>query len=185
VAAAAGFGYPVVAKAFRRSRLAKTEAGGVALDIHDEAELRAALAGMDEMLGEAAWPMVLQPMAGAGVDVAVTVADHPLVGPVLTLGPGGVATRLARVAVQVLPLTDRDAEALVADSPVDALLDDAARAHLADMLLRVGALVEEAREVVGLELNPIIVSPEGAAIADARLDASPTSHNPLPPVRRV
>ena len=44
VAAAAGFGYPVVAKAFHRSRLAKTEAGGVALDIHDEAELRAALA---------------------------------------------------------------------------------------------------------------------------------------------
>ena len=103
----------------------------------------------------------------------------------LTLGPGGVATPLARVAVQVLPLTDRDAEALVADSPVDALLDDAARAHLADLLLRVGALVEEAREVVGLELNPIIVSPEGAAIADARIDASPTSHNPLPPVRRV
>ena len=33
---------------------------------------------------------------GPGVDVAVTVADHPLVGPVLTLGPGGVATPLAR-----------------------------------------------------------------------------------------
>jgi acyl-CoA synthetase (NDP forming)/RimJ/RimL family protein N-acetyltransferase len=183
--AAAGWGYPVAAKAFHRSRLAKTEAGGVALDIHDEVELRAALDRMEAALGDAAWPMVVQPMVGAGVDVAVTVAEHPLVGPVLTVGPGGVATAVADVQVQVLPLTDRDAEALVAESSMASLLDDASRAHLADLLLRVGALVEEAPEVVGLELNPIILSPAGAAIADARLRAAPVPQNPLPPVRRV
>lgn len=185
VAAAGAWGYPVVAKAFRRSRLAKTESGGVALDVHDEAELRATLARMEQVLGEAAWPMVVQPMVGAGVDAAVTVGDHPLVGPVLTLGPGGVASALAGVQVQVLPLTDRDAEALVADSALAPLIDDAARAHLVDLLLRVGALVEEAPEVAGLELNPIIVSSAGAAVADARVEASPVPRDPLPPVRRV
>lgn len=185
VAAAGEIGYPVVAKAFHRSRLAKTEAGGVALDVHDEPELRAALARMDAGLGAAAWPMVLQPMMAQGVDVAVTVAEHPLVGPVLTLGAGGAATPLAGVQVQVLPLTDRDAEAAVAGSRLAPLLDEATRGHLVDLLLRVGALVEEAPEVLGLELNPILLAPSGAAIADARLDASPVPRNPLPPVRRV
>jgi acyl-CoA synthetase (NDP forming)/RimJ/RimL family protein N-acetyltransferase len=185
VAAAAELGYPVVAKAFQRSRLAKSEAGGVALDVHDEAELRATLARMEAVLGAVAWPMVVQPMVDSGVDVAVTVTEHPLVGPVLTLGPGGVATPLAGVQVQVLPLTDRDAETLVAGGRLAALLDDASRAHLSDLLLRVGALVEEAPELVGLELNPIILSRSGAAVADARLQVSPVPHNPLPPVRRV
>jgi acyl-CoA synthetase (NDP forming) len=175
----------VVAKAFHRSRLAKSEAGGVALDVHDAAELRAALGRMAAALGDATWPMVVQPMVAPGVDVAVTVADNPLVGPVLTLGPGGAATPLAEVSVQVLPLTDRDAESLVATSAVAPLLDDAGRARLADVLLRVSALVEEAPELVAVELNPVILSGSGASIADARLSAAPVDNDPLPPVRRV
>jgi acyl-CoA synthetase (NDP forming)/RimJ/RimL family protein N-acetyltransferase len=185
VAATAGLGWPVVAKAFQRSRLAKTEVGGVALDVHDETELRAALARMEAALGPVAWPMVVQPMVDPGVDVAITVTDNPLVGPVLTLGPGGVATALASAEVQVLPLADRDAERMVADSPVAALLDDEGRARLVDVLLRVGALVEEAPEIVTLELNPVIVRPAGAAIADAHLHAAAVERDPLPPVRRV
>ena len=40
-AAAGDLGYPVAVKSAARSRPAKTEAGGLALDVHDEAELRA------------------------------------------------------------------------------------------------------------------------------------------------
>jgi len=185
VAAAAETGYPVVAKAFHRSRLAKSEVGGVALDVHDETELRAALARMEAALGAAAWPMVIQPMVEPGVDLAVTVSDSHLVGPVLSFGPGGVATALTAAQVQVLPLTDRDAAQLVVSSPVAAVLDEVGRARIEDVLLRVGALVEEAPEIVGLELNPIIVSGGGAAIADAHLRVAPVERDPLPPVRRV
>jgi acyl-CoA synthetase (NDP forming)/GNAT superfamily N-acetyltransferase len=184
-AAAAELGYPVAAKAARRARLAKTEVGGVALDVHDEPELRAALARMERTLGSGAWPMVVQPMIDPGVDLAVTVTEHPLVGPVLTLGPGGAATPLAAADVQVLPLTDRDARALVARSPVTPLLATGAAAHLEDLLLRVGALVEEAPEVVALELNPVIVSGAGASVVDARMTVAPIERDPLPPVRRV
>lgn len=185
VAAAAELGYPVAAKSAARARLAKTEAGGVSVDVHDEAELRAAVARMERALGDAAWPMVVQPMADPGVDVAVTVADHPLVGPVLTLGPGGVATSLGGVGVQVLPLTDLDAPRLVAESPVGPLLDPAAASRLERLLLAVGALVEETPEVAGIELNPVIVSATGAIVVDARLTVAPVERDPLPPVRRL
>jgi acyl-CoA synthetase (NDP forming) len=183
--AAGDVGFPVAVKTVSRTRLAKTEAGGLALDVHDEAELRATLVRMGQSLGEATWPVVVQPMAEPGVDVALGVADNPVVGPVLTLGPGGVATPVAAAQAHVLPLTDVDARRFVAGLPVAELLDATGRAHLEDLLLRVGGLVDEVPEITGLELNPVIVSPGGAAIVDARLWAAPVDRDPLPPVRRI
>ena len=113
------------------------------------------------------------------------MTHNPLVGPVLTLGPGGVATAVAAVQAHVLPLTDVDARRFVAASPVADLLDPSGVAALEDLLLRVGALVDEAPEIVGLELNPVIVSPGGAAIVDATVRAAPVDRDPLPPVRRL
>ena len=185
VAAAAELGYPVAAKAAGRGRLAKTEAAGVTLDVHDEAELRAALARMTRSLGGRAWPMVIQPMAEPGLDVAVTVVDHPVVGPVLTLGPGGAVTPTGTEQVQVLPLTDRDARGLVAGAPFRSVLPDDGARRLEELLLCVGALVEEAPEIVGLELNPIIVSSAGATVVDALVTVAPVERDPLPPVRRI
>jgi acyl-CoA synthetase (NDP forming) len=183
--AASEIGYPVAVKAAGRTRLAKTEAGGLALDVHDEDDLRTTLAHMLDALGPAAWPVVVQPMATPGVDVAVGVTDNPLVGPVLSLGPGGVATAVATRQAHVLPLTDVDARRFVAASPLVDLLDPASVAALEDLLLRVGTLVDEVPEIVGLELNPVLVSPGTAAIVDAVVRAAPVDRDPLPPVRRL
>ena len=184
-AAARDLGYPVAVKTVSRTRLAKTEAGGLALDVHDEAELWATLARMGEALGEAAWPVLVQAMAEPGVDVAVGVSDNPVVGPVLTLGPGGVATPVAAPQAHVLPLTDLDARRFVAELPVADLLDAAARTRLEDLLLGVGGLVDAVPEITGLDLNPVIVTPGGAVIVDAAVRVAPVDRDPLPPVRRL
>jgi acyl-CoA synthetase (NDP forming) len=42
-------------------------------------------------------------------------------------------------------------------------------AALEDLILRVGALVENHPEVVELECNPVLVTPDGAAAVDARV----------------
>ncbi|MGH9290514.1 MAG: GNAT family N-acetyltransferase [Acidimicrobiales bacterium] len=185
LAAARDIGYPVAVKSAARSRLAKTEAGGIALDVHDEAELRATLARMGEALGDALWPVVVQPMVDPGIDVAVMVGESELVGPVVTLGAGGVATDLSTTQVHVLPLTDLEARRFVAASSLGPLFDEAGHRALEDLLLRVGALIEAAPEVVGLELNPVIVSASGPAVADVRLRVAPIERDPLPPVRRL
>jgi ATP-grasp domain len=84
-----------------------------------------------------------------------------------------------------VPLTDADAGRVVAPLAVTAGLGPTARAAPEDLLLRVGALVEEVPEVTGLELNPVVVSAAGAAVLDARLRVAPVDRNPLPPVRRL
>jgi acyl-CoA synthetase (NDP forming) len=51
---------------------------------------------------------------------------------------------------------------------------------LEDVLLRVSALVEAHSEIAEMDLNPLIVHPQGAVVVDARirLEASP----PRPPI---
>jgi acyl-CoA synthetase (NDP forming)/RimJ/RimL family protein N-acetyltransferase len=186
VAAAGELGYPVAVKQLARDRLlAKSEAAGLALDVYDDAHLRATCARMVEARGDAAFPVMVQCMATPGVDVAVALADDPLAGPVLTLNAGGVATPVSAPQVQVLPLTDLDARRCVETSPVAGLLDATGRAHLEDVLLRVGTLSDCAEEVAGLELNPVIVTSQGASITDALVRLVPVERDRLPPVRRL
>ena len=186
VAAANDLGYPVAVKTLHREHhLAKSEAAGLALDVHGDDDLRATCARLTRARGDAAFPAVVQSMVAPGVDVAISVAGHPLVGPVLRLGPGGVATRVASSQVQVLPLTDRDAARCVASSAVAPLLDDGARAALEDLLLRVGALVEAAPEVEELVLNPVILSGGTAHVTDAEVWVAPRDRDRVPPVRRL
>lgn len=184
--AASEVGYPVVLKSSTREATAKTAGSGLAIDLADDAALRVAWRRMEEGLVEPMRSATVQPMVERGVDVAVSVEDHPEVGPVLALGPGGASAALDRaVDVRVLPLTDLDARRLVAGSRVAPLLDDAAREALVAVLLRIGALIEEVPEIVQLRANPIIVAAEGAVLTDVSVRVAPLDHEPLPPLRRL
>jgi hypothetical protein len=114
------------------------------------------------------------------------VRDHPAVGPVLSLGPGGAAAALdTAVDVRVLPLTDLEARRLVAASRLGPVLDGAGQVALEEALLRVAALVEEAPEITELVLNPVIVRDGQAVVAQAVATVAPLERDPRPPVRRV
>jgi hypothetical protein len=104
---------------------------------------------------------------------------------VLTLSAGGAATPVAVDEVRVLPLTDLDAGRCVEASGVSDLLDDQGKRCLEELLLRVGALVEAAPEIAGLELNPVIIAAGRAAITDFWVRVAPVERDPLPPVRRL
>lgn len=186
VEAAATMGYPVVLKAVRRSPMAKTVAHGLALDLVDEAGVRSAWQRMCASLGDDALPAVVQTMVGGGSDVAIAVDDHPEVGPVLSLGPGGASAALdPAVDLRVLPVTDLDAERLVARSRLAPVLDDASRDHLEEVILRISALIEDVPEITSFRANPVIVGPSGAVLTDVWVDVAPLDRTPLPPLRRV
>ena len=90
--------------------MAKTVAAGLALDLADEAALRTAWERMEERFGSEMAPALVQTMVEPGVDVAIAVHDHPEVGPVISLRPGGANAALDQDAeLQVLPIGDRDA----------------------------------------------------------------------------
>ena len=142
---------------------------------------------MEEGLGDEHLPAVVQPMVVRGVvDVGISIEDHPQVGPVLSLGPGGAAAALDHVVdVRVLPLTDLDAHRLVAGSRLGPLLDAGSRRALEAALLQIAALVEEIPEIMAVRANPVIVTADGAILTDVTMTVAPLDHDPLPPLRRV
>ncbi len=189
VAAADELGHPVVVKATGLARLSKSEAGGVALDVHGPDEVRSAYQRMLGLLGDAMRPAMVQCMAASGVDVAVTGHQDPTYGAVLSVGLGGsVADANPRRSLRVLPLTDADARRLVAASPLVPLLASSATAdttRLEALLVRLAWIVEELPELADVELNPVLAAGDTVSITAARVRIAPPTWLPDPDVRRL
>lgn len=200
VRAAEAIGWPVALKATGLARPAKTEAGGVAVDVHDASELDRAYTRMVELLGEAMHPAMIQKMAPPGVDVRIEMVRHHLVGSVLTVSvdPLYSGTR-STTALQVIPCSDLDARRLIDDAGLAVALAGAdligvridpvavgqAIDSLVDLLLRCAVLAEIAPEITTLQLDPVLVSGEGAWVTDVRVRCGAPGPPPGPDVRRL
>ena len=185
-AGAASIGFPVVLKASGRAPSAKSAAAGFAIDLEGPEALGLAWERMAEGLGDALTPVLVQPMVPPGVDVAISVREHPTVGPVIALGIGGAAAALdPPTDVRVLPLTDLDAARLVTGSRLAPALDDAGRVALEGALGQVAALVEEVPELRSLDINPLIVREGAAIVTQGRASVAAVERDPLPAVRRA
>ncbi len=189
VAAADEVGYPVALKAAGLPRLARSESGGVALDLQSPDEVRGAYDRMRAALGAGMAESVVQHMVPAGVETIITVEAHPALGPVVSFGLGGAfADAISDRSARSLPLTDLDAAELVASSRAAVALDAtcANQAAVQDVLCRVAHLVDAVPEITRLRLNPVLVSPAGAWAIDAAIHVAPVPPSPLDaPVRRL
>src|SRR5207247_10685769 len=152
VAAADDLGYPVVLKTAAPG-VHKTETGGVALDLADEGQVRAAA----ERIGA---PLLVQPMVSGGVELLAGVLQDQVFGPLVAFGPGGVLTELIGGAeFRIAPLTDLDAEELVHGGKAGRLVGGfrgapAADASVLAMLLhRLSRLAADLPEVVEPDLT--------------------------------
>ena len=103
----------------------------------------------------------LADLAPPGTEVTVRVADDHVFGALVTFGD---ATRLA-------PLTDLDADKMIRMATW--LPPEADLGALRDLLLRVSRLSDDLPEVTDLDLNPVIASPEGVAVVNARIKVTP------------
>jgi acyl-CoA synthetase (NDP forming) len=188
VAAAAevGAGGPVALKAVRRLPGAKTEASGVALDVHGPEDVRRTYERMASSLGSLMDEVVVQAMVSPGFDVAVRLSPAPVVGAAVEIGPGGaVAGLVGPTARTVLPATDVAVRDLVERSGLAEALGPEGCDALCDVVARVAHLGEEVPEVVAVELNPVIVGPDGARCTDVSAEVAPWIPGPPESVRRL
>ncbi len=176
-AAATELGFPVVVKT-AEAGAHKTESGGVALDLRDEAEVRAAVERIS-------LPVVIQPMVAGGVELLAGLVQDPVFGTLVAFGPGGVYAELIGSAeFRIAPLTDVDAGELVTSGKAGRLVAGfrgrapASVAALADLLHRLSALGEQLPEVAELDLNPVIASEHGCIAVDARVRVQAPSMAP-------
>ena len=184
---------PVAIKAVAPTLVHKTDAGGVALGLAGHEAVAAAARDMRESAaaaGHAVDSYVVQRMAPAGVEMLVGVVHDPLFGPVIACGGGGVAAELiGDVAVRLSPVTDRDAHDMVRSLRTYPLLSGYRGATpvdvdaLEDVVLRLATMVDEHAEIAEADMNPVIVSADGALVVDARVRVEqPPPSRPWPAV---
>jgi acetyl coenzyme A synthetase (ADP forming)-like protein len=170
---------PVAVKGIASGVLHKTELHGVRLGLTDGAEVEAAARDITRAFaaaGHAIDGFLVQQMVPTGVEMLVGVVHDRLFGPVVACAAGGTEVELLKdVSLRITPLTDVDAREMVRSLATFPLLDGyrgAPRSDvgaLEDVLLRVSAMVEAHPEVAEMDLNPVIVGPDGAVIVDARV----------------
>ena len=167
--AATTLGFPVALKALGVPH--KTEAGAVALGLVDaEAVLRAA----GRMPGGSRF-LVERMVQGAVAELILGVLRDPAHGLALTIGAGGVlAELLADTATLMIPAAEEDVRAGIASLRSAPLLDGfRGRPHGdIDAVVRAAMAVQafasaNADRLLELDINPLIVRPEGAVAADA------------------
>lgn len=186
-AAAEQLGFPVVLKAGDRAPHRRGIAGGVALDLADGTAVLSAWAAMEASRGAPLVEAMVQRMVPGGLEVRVQVHSDPSVGPVVTAGLGGIfADAIGDRASRLPPLTPAGAREMIDGSRLSvALADDlASRAHLAELLERVSRLIDEHPELDAVDLNPVLVAPDGCWVVDAAVHVGPPSAIALP-LRRL
>ena len=185
-AAARQIGYPVALKILSPQITHKSDVGGVALDLQDDAALRAAAAAMlarvvlhmpqAEVTGFTVQHMVRRPRA---LELIVGAHVDPLFGPVILFGQGGTAVEVvADRAVALPPLNPPLARALVARTRMARLLAGWRDVPAADLdavvttLCSVSQLLAEVPQIAELDINPLLADASGVIALDARIRVS-------------
>ena len=173
-------GAPVVLKADGPQLLHKTEHGGVRVGLATPAEVASAFDSMRDTIGPAMEGAVIQPMVSGGVETIVGFVRDPSFGPLVLFGLGGTAAELlGDNVVRLAPLTDLDASEMVTGIRTAPLLTGFRGSEpvdvnaLSDVVLRLGQLAEDLPELIEADCNPVVATPSGPVVVDARIRVAP------------
>jgi acyl-CoA synthetase (NDP forming) len=175
VDAAEQLGYGVVLKATAEHLRDRPDLAHVWRNIDTEAEMRDAWSSMQASIGNpAAAGFIVQKVAPPGVPVTVAGMEDPLFGPVVSFGVSGAATELlGDRSYRIPPMHSGDANDMVREIRSAPLLfgyrgsDEVDVEAVEHLLLQIAQLKNDLPQVRSLELNLVLVGPEGAAVLNA------------------
>jgi len=179
--AAAAIGFPVALKIRSADIVHKTEAGGVILNLANRVAVLEAAAALMKA-ARAAHPeakidgFLVQEMV-SGIETIVGARSDPFYGPLLLVGAGGILVELVRdVALRLLPVSASDVSTMIDDLKVSRLIAGYRGRPAADRkafeatALALGRFFLDHRaRIAEIEINPLIVRPQGAVAVDVRV----------------
>lgn len=166
-------GYPVVMKIVSEDILHKSDSGGIALDIFNPEQLRVEY---DAMLARIAQiepsarirGVMVEQMAPKGLEVIIGMRRDPTFGPLMMFGLGGTMVELLKdISFKVAPLTSEDIDEMIENTLAGKLLKgyrSSAKADIKavkDTIARLSQLSLDNPAISEIEINPLIVYPEG------------------------
>lgn len=187
VAEARNLGYPVVLKLWSELITHKTDAGGVVLNIDDDAGVRAAFAQIKENVARYAEQhrldagaflgVTVQSMIRAkGYELIVGSSVDPQFGPVILFGAGGVLVEVFKDRALGLPPLNRTlARRLIERTQISKALEGVRGQRpipldqLETLLVRFSYLLCDFLDIREIDINPLLASPDGLVALDARV----------------
>ncbi len=177
-----GLKFPVVVKVMSPDILHKSDSGGVQINLATPAEVSQAIATMSasrQISSAHVEGYLIEEMAPTGHEIVIGGMRDPQFGPMIMVGLGGIFVEvLADVAFGICPITRNDAEQMLAELKGAVLLKGtrgrapASREAIIDALLKIGGedglLMTHAEDFSEIDVNPLIVSTNGAVAVDAR-----------------
>ena len=175
-------GYPVVLKILSPQIVHKTEAGGVALDIGSETELREAFDNIvkrakeynpkAEILGVTVQPMIKK----RGCEIILGAKTDSLFGPVILFGMGGIGVELFKdVAIGLPPLNETLARRIMEQTKVYQLLrgyrnvPPANVKLLEEIMMWFSQMLVDFPQLKEVDINPLFINEKEACALDARV----------------
>jgi acetyltransferase len=176
-------GLPVVMKIISQDILHKSDAGGVKLNVASAAEAETA---WDEIMTSARSfnpeaeidGILVERMAPKGVEVILGSTRDPRFGPIIMFGLGGMFVEtLKDVTFRLAPMWEVSAEIMLHSIKSYSFLKGvrgnppADIDSIKDCILRLSQMVTNHPEIVELDINPLLVFPEGegCVVADSRI----------------
>jgi acyl-CoA synthetase (NDP forming) len=169
-------GFPLALKIQSADIPHKSEVGGVKLAIVDahagRAAYRAMLDRVKELHPDASIQGILvSPMAKPGVEIIIGAVRDAVFGPISMVGFGGVMTELFNdVVYRPAPVSEREAASMLSELKAAPLLKGFRGAPAADisalamLIARLSLVADGLHEIGEIELNPVIVHPEGQGV---------------------
>ena len=174
--------YPVVLKILSPQIIHKTDAGGVALDIKSETEVRDTFNRLiekakeynpdAEILGVTVQPMIKK----QGYEVIIGAKTDPLFGPVILFGMGGVGVELFKdFAIGIPPLNQTLVRRMMEETKVYQLLKGYRNVPpaniklLEEIIVRFSQMLVDFPQLKEVDINPLFINEKEAFAIDARI----------------
>jgi len=172
-AIAARLGYPVVMKACSPQLMHKSEGGWVRLNLNDEADVRRTYTQIAGAASDLALEGVLvQEMVPGQRELVMGLSRDPQFGPCVMLGLGGIMTEVFRDTVfRMAPFDDIEARDMIEELASRSMLGEFRGQRPADMetlgraLTAIGRIGLENEGITEMDVNPLIIDPEGRVVA--------------------
>jgi len=175
-AAASEIGFPVVLKIESETIVHKSDTGGIALNLEDEAAVRDAASDMANRFGEIPVQFLVQKYLPGRKEVILGAKAEEGVGHLVMFGLGGIYVEVLKdVVFNLTPVTTTEAHEMISSIKGAALLKGVRGEKgvdipaLAETIQRLSRLLTELPMVQEMDLNPILVDQDGVTIVDGRI----------------
>lgn len=192
VEAAVRTGFPVVLKGLGATLLHKTERGLVHLNLTNETAVRQAAGAISMEAGADLEGLLVQPQIQGRRELVAGLFRDPQFGPVVMFGIGGVFTEaFGDVSFRLAPITEADAAEMIDEIRGKPLLGafrgeaPADRQTLIRMLTGISEIAVAHPEVTEIDINPLLVAPDGTIGAVDALCVMGSSEVQAPRIKPV